>query len=458
LDTSLRKNRSSQSIKKSLIIALSTLIGITLIAVYLISFFATRKEINEVFDANMVKSSRLIFGLMKNGSIKENEGDLSLSFDSELEQKVFHHYEYRIHSQAWKNGKLIYNSDENLIVPIPENDGFSDIAMNERDWRGFSFYDEKSHIRILVLENHHIRNALSLEILLSLIVPLLFSFIPLLTIIITTINGKFKILDLLAVKIQKMSGNSLEQFRDNNVPLELKPFVKSFNQLLTKLADSMESERRFTDYAAHELKTPLAAIKIQAQLLLRNKNKDREKEYLENLIDGTNRASHMVNQLLTLSRLEPENRNIEKEQFDLAKTAEFILQSYEGKMSTKNLTAEFNSTESVIKANKIYIEILLRNLIDNAIKYSTKGSNICVNISAKKIKISNHGAAISKEERAKIFNKFYRTNHSDLENEMSCGLGLAIVKKIVDIHQGNVVFESKGGVNMVRIFLELPNE
>ncbi|MCE3255735.1 MAG: hypothetical protein K0R25_1229 [Rickettsiaceae bacterium] len=101
-----------------------------------------------------------------------------------------------------------------------------------------------------------------------------------------------------------MSGNSLEQFHDNNIPLELEPFVKSLNQLLVRLSDSMESERRFTDYAAHELKTPLAAIKIQAQLLLQNKNKEREKEYLENLIEGINRASHMVNQLLTLSRLE----------------------------------------------------------------------------------------------------------------------------------------------------------
>ena len=105
----------------------------------------------------------------------------------------------------------------------------------------------------------------------------------------------------------------------------------------------------------------------------------------------------------------------------------------------------------MIEANKIYIEILLRNLIDNAIKYSTENSKIDVRISAKKIKISNHGPEISEEEREKIFDKFYRTNNYDLKNEMSCGLGLAIVKKIVDMHGGNVVFESKNGINSVRI-------
>jgi two-component system sensor histidine kinase QseC len=451
----LKKNSEPQSIKKNLIIALSTLICVTLIAVYLISFFATKKEINEVFDANMVKSARLIFGLVTNGIAKENDSDFSLTFDTELEQRIFHHYEYRMHSQAWRDGKLIYDSSSNLTVPMPENEGFSDIIIEKKNWRGFSFYDEKSHIRILVLEKQRIRNKLALEILFSLIVPLLISFIPLLLIIITTVNKKFKILNILAIKIQRMSGNSLEQFRSENAPLELRPFVKSFNKLVIKLADSMEAERRFTDYAAHELKTPLAAIKIQAQLLLKNKNKEREKEYLEDLIEGINRASHLISQLLTLSRLEPENKNIGKEQFDLAKTAEFIVKNYAEKMSEKNLTLEFNCAESPITANKIYIEILLRNLIDNAVKYSVKGGKIHIEISSEKIEISNNGAEISKEDQSKIFNKFYRANYSDSENEMSCGLGLAIVKKIVEMHEGKVVFRSQDGINSVQIIFQI---
>jgi signal transduction histidine kinase len=160
----------------------------------------------------------------------------------------------------------------------------------------------------------------------------------------------------------------------------------------------------------------------------------------------------MVSQLLTLSRLEPENKNIEKEKFDLAKSAEFILQNYEEKMATKNLTVEFQAIKSTIEANKIYIEIMLRNLIDNAIKYSPKGNKIYVEILEQKIKISNHGAEISEEDRQKIFDKFYRTNYSDPDNEMSCGLGLAIVKKIVDMHEGTIVFESQNGINSVTIY------
>lgn len=401
----------------------------------------------------MVKSSRLIFGLVKQGLAQENEDDLSEIFDEALGQKIFHRYEYRIHSQAWKNGKLIYNSDHNLNAAMPENEGFSDILINEDDWRGFSFYDEKSHIRILVLEKHSIRNKLSIEILFSLLVPLLLSFVPLLLIIITTVNKKLKTLNLLAVKIKKMSGNALEEFRDSRVPLELKPFVKSFNQLILRLADSMEAERRFTDYAAHELKTPLAAIKLQAQLLQRNQNREKEKEYLENLIEGINRASHMISQLLTLSRLEPENKNIEKEQFDLAKTAQLILENYAEKIAAKNLAIEFRGDESMIEANKIYIEILLRNIIDNAIKYSSKDSKIILEVWGKKIKISNQGAEISTEECRKIFNKFYRINYAESDQEMSCGLGLAIVKKIVDIHQGHVEFASKAGINSLQITL-----
>ena len=453
----MRGNRAPQSIKKNLIIALSSLIGVTLIVVYLVSFFATKDEINEVFDANMVKSSRLIFGLIKQGATTENAGDLSLVFDEELEERIFHRYEYRIHSQAWKDGKLIYNSDENLVVPIPQNEGFSDIIINDKNWRGFSFYDEKSRIRILVLEKHRIRNKLSLEILFSLIVPLLISFAPLFAIIITTVNRKLRTLNLLAVRIQKMSGNSLEKFRDNNVPLELKPFVKSFNQLLAKLADSMEAERRFTDYAAHELKTPLAAIKIQAQLLQKNKNKEREKEYLENLVDGINRASHMVNQLLTLSRLEPENKNIEKQQCDLVQMAKMIVKNFDEKIAAKNLQIKFDCQESSFIANSTYIEVLLRNIIDNAIKYSFEGSEINIKIVPQKIIVSNKGVEISAEDRGKIFDKFYRMNHADFVNEMSCGLGLAIVKKIVELHDGEISFESENGINSLQIIFSSAN-
>jgi two-component system sensor histidine kinase QseC len=447
------KNKAPKSIKRDLIVALSTLIGATLIVVYLISFFETRAEINEVFDANLVKSSKLIFSLVKNEIVEEEDDNFAMSSDSELEQKIFHRYEYRIHSQAWRDGQLIYTSDNNFSVPKPDYDGFEDIQIEKTNWRGFSFYDEKTHIRILVLEKHEIRNKLSIEILFSLIIPLLISFIPLFLIIIATVKTKMRALDRIAIKVEKMSSKSLEQFRDNSVPLELKPFVKSFNKLIFKLSESMEAERRFTDYAAHELKTPLTAIKIQAQLLAKNKNKDKEKEYLENLIEGINRAAHMINQLLTLSRLEPENKNIEKEKFELSDLINSLLPYYREKAAAKNLEIIFLEKKFAIEANKFYIEILLRNLIDNAIKYSSVGGEINIELSAKKLRISNSGAEISAEDQTKIFDKFYRINRANTENEMSCGLGLSIVKKIVELHNGAVFFTSVKGINSVVVEL-----
>jgi len=245
-----------------------------------------------------------------------------------------------------------------------------------------------------------------------------------------------------------------------DTPIELKPFVNSFNALLARLSESMESERRFTDYAAHELKTPLAAITIQAQLLLKNKNEEKREEYLNDLIHGINRTTHMVNQLLTLTRLEPEDKNIEKENFNLRNLLEAVLKNYLTDIAQKNLQVEIicdlAEKKLSIEANKTYIEIMIRNLVDNAVKYSSSDKKIMIYLTEKNhllhLKITNHGAEISAQDRQKIFNNFYRVS-SNVDNDQGCGLGLAIAKKIIDLHGGSISFESESNLNSVNIVL-----
>lgn len=447
-----------KSIKKHLIFALSSLITIVLLIAYLVSFFTTKNEIKKVFDANLIKSSQLIFGVVKHEQFSKKGFNISLNLDAELQQKFFHRYDYKIHSQAWHDGNVIYNSGENLKMEKPDYEGFKDMIIDQKKWRSFSFYDSKSQIQILVLEEKSIRNKLIFEILFSLLVPLLLSFVPLFFIIAKTVTTEFKPLDLLTDQIKKMSSRAPQQLKNQNFPLELKPFFKSFNSLLGRFAESMESERRFTDYAAHELNTPLAAIKIQAQLLAKNKEKTKDEQYLQDLLGGIERATHLVDQLLTLSRIEPDNKSIKKEKFNLRDLVEFTLENYRAKAEARNIEIDLivgDGGDLKIEANKTYIEILLRNLIDNAIKYSFDGKKITVEIGKKNhhlfFKITNSGNQIAPEEVAKIFNNFYRVNRE----VAGCGLGLAIAKKIVDLHLGVISFKSKDESNRVEVELTI---
>lgn len=433
----------NRSIKRNLIRKLFILIVAALAVTYLVSFYSAKKEIDEVFDADMIKSSKIIFGALGHGNFIEDREDL----DEELRHKFFNRYEYKIHAQAWLGDKMIYNSGEDLDVKIPQKEGFSNVKINNKKWRSFSFLDEKSQIKILVLEKYSVRQELILEIMLSLLIPFLISLFPIFLIIVSVVKSQFLSLKTLSKKISEISSDKLNEFKNPEVPLELKPFLKSFNLLLKRLAASMEAERRFTDYAAHELNTPLTAIKLQAQILAGNDDKKLHKKYLDDLLKGIDYASHLVDQLLTLSRLEADSNNFIKEKFDLKNLAQILAQDIEN----INVFSRKNIDDFVIFANKTYIEILLINLLGNAVKYRLEGSEINFEfIDKSHFKISNLGHKIAPENIKNIFSNFYRVENS----KSGSGLGLAISKKIVTLHGGSISLRCEDGLVILEVFLK----
>lgn len=451
-----------KSIKQDLIIAIFSLVIAILVAVHLASFFNTRHKIKESFDANLIKSAKLMFGLMEHEVGEEKDLNfLSNDIDPQLQKKLFHHYEYEIHSLIWKGNYLVYKSNDIQKLAIPQSEGFSNIMIHNKKWRGFSFYDPKSDIRILVLEEYKVRNELIYDILLSLLMPLLLAFLPLFLVIGNIVNRKLKPLDQLAKQIEEMSAQTIKKLPDSNLCVELKPFINAFNALMARLIKSIESERNFTNYAAHELKTPLATLSVEAHLLITNKDKTKQEEYAQNFLHSLNRINHLVSQLLTLARLDSDNFNIEKEPFNLLKISKEIIHNNMDKLAKRKLRIHFEcdlkEDDLVINANKTYIEIMLGNLIDNAIKYSTQNSDITISISKQahklKFNISNIGEEIFPSQINKIFNNFYRINRLSAKenNNSGCGLGLAIAKKIADIHLAKIAFHSKNNFHQVEL-------
>jgi two-component system sensor histidine kinase QseC len=453
------KIRKNNSLKINLIFKLNIVLLIISTLVFIVSFRVGKNEINQVFDAELIKSARLIFELTKHETFIKNSSHL----DEKLHQKFFNRYDYELHAQVWKNNKLIYNSGEYLNASSPTEEGFKDVIINQENWRSFAFFDKLNDTQILVIEKFHIRENLIFEIALASSIALFLLLFFIIVVVIFVVNKELKPLEKIANEVSLISLTKIKKIPENNLPRELQPFMNSFNSLIEKLLNSLENEKRFTDYAAHELNTPLTAIRLQAQILLnQNHNKNHRQEF-ENLIEAVDGASHLINQLLTLSRI---NGGLDKnsmKKISVINLINEIIENFAKEIAQKNLKITKNfeniSIKNNVAINKIYFQILFKNLLDNAIKYSLENEEINIeiekNIDETSIKITNSNDDLALIDTKKVFENFYRSNKSiSTRNVLGSGLGLAISKKIVEFHNGSISFKCIGNKAVVQIFLK----
>lgn len=453
------KIKTNNSLKINLILKLNIVLLIISTLVFFVSFHFGKNEINQVFDAELIKSAKLVFELAKHETFIKNSPHL----DEELHQKFFNRYDYELHVQAWKNNKLIYNSGEHLNASKPLEEGFNNIIINQENWRSFAFFDKLNDTQILVIEKFHIRENLIFEIALASSIALVLLLFFITIVVIFVVNKELKPLKKLADEVSLISLAKVKKIEGNSLPEELKPFIDSFNSLIEKLLNSLENEKRFTDYAAHELNTPLTAIRLQAQILLNQNYNKNHREDFENLIEAVDGASHLINQLLTLSRINCDLDKTSLKKISAVKLIEEIIENFAKEISHKNLKIIKNFDNSLAKNNvllhKVYCQILFKNLIDNAVKYSPDNSEITIDIKKTidniSIKISNYCDNVSSIDSKKVFENFYRSNKSiQTRNVVGSGLGLAIAKKIVELHNGSISFDCVKDKVVIQIFLK----
>ncbi|MEK7438731.1 MAG: ATP-binding protein, partial [Pseudomonadota bacterium] len=226
-------------------------------------------------------------------------------------------------------------------------------------------------------------------------------------------------------------------------PAEVLPLVENLNRLFERVAQLIGKERRFTADASHELRTPLAALKTQAQVALASSSDAERSHALENVITGCDRAAHLVQQLLTLARLDPDELGSKAEVCDLQALAGKSVAELAPYALSKNIEidlAEGAAVETMGHAG--LIAILLRNLIDNAIRYSPAGGSVHVRAArdgqAATLTVIDQGPGIPADERDKVGQRFYRVLGSE---EYGSGLGLSIVKRIAELHDASLSLE-----------------
>ncbi len=351
--------------------------------------------------------------------------------------------------QVWdQQGNLLVHSVNAPLISLSNGeDGFTNININGHTWRSLTITDVGSSLKIVVGERFDSRVQLARSIARDDIFIMLLIY-PLLGFMIWVTIGKgLSPLNKIAYEVSNRDRSNLSIVDSTSVPIEIIALVDELNKLLTRLQSAFDREKRFAADAAHELRTPLAALKSQAQLALKLKDSQERKAALDKLISIADRSTHIVQQLLTLSRIVPEEAYTltDISTFDMHRLTVDEITDVVPKAIEKKIELELISPEHALalQGQMTSISILIRNLLDNAIRYSPPNSHIWVRLEEKKqsivLQVADNGPGVPPAYRKRIFERFYRV----LGNKAhGTGLGLAIVQQIADLHQATITLES----------------
>lgn len=346
--------------------------------------------------------------------------------------------------QVWgKDGTLLMHSPNQFNINLKDVAlGFSDKLIDGNDWRIYSVYDSKLQVKIVVAELYNLRRELADDIARSNANILLITY-PLFGLLVwIIISFALRSISRVTTEISNRASTFLEPVQLTEIPVEIKPLVAELNQLFIRLKLAFERNKRFAADAAHELRTPLAALKTHVQVALKADNESDRNKALQKVIESVDRSSHVVAQLLTLSRLGEEEALSDIKPVDLHKMATEIIAYLAPHALEKNIEIELapSPREPIILGNDTALGILIRNIVDNAIRYTPANGEVKVSIidSGNQIifRVEDTGTGIPVELRERVFERFYRILGTKASGS---GLGLAIVSQIAKLHHAEII-------------------
>ena len=354
--------------------------------------------------------------------------------------------------QIWTaDGRSIYATRPYEELPTRVVLGFADVAAGDRIWRSYSVASRDRVIQ--VAQPLQIRRRLAADAALRSVLPLV-AIAPLLAAALWALVGwAFRPLRRVVREVQSRDAGSLlargplapaEEGGAAGLPHEVAPLVQALDDLLTRLAASFDAQRAFVADAAHELRSPLTALKLQVSALGRAPDEPSRRAAQEALAAGVERATRLVEQLLTLARSEPGGQPLRPERLDLAELVRQVLADMVPYAESRRSTLELDAAGPVpLEGDRAALSALVRNLADNAIRYAPRGAAVRVAVGreggAPCLVVDDAGPGIPPSERARVFDRFYRRTAAVAEAPAEgSGLGLAIVQRVAQRHGATV--------------------
>ena len=309
----------------------------------------------------------------------------------------------------------------------------------------------KKQFFIQVAETRNQRQYIQQQIIFWILIPQLILLVSALVLVRFAVKKGLSPILYLNEKIIARSYKDLKPIDIKNVPLEVDRLVGSLNNLMGELDNAIKSENRFVNDAAHQLRTPLAGILAQIQLAQESKDKKEIKGRLEKISQSSKRLIHIINQLLSLSKTQPEAVHTSQfSQLDLVVLVKKTIEDLFPLADLKKIDLGFvgSSEGSFIMGDGVKLYDLIHNLIENAIKYTPNLGRVNVSVESKNNKIclivEDTGKGIPKEDQPNVFKRFYRgDNVTQSGDDAGAGIGLAIAKEIANMHQATIEIDSR---------------
>jgi two-component system OmpR family sensor kinase len=411
------------SIRRRLLVALLGALLVAGIAGTVATFLSARGEVGRMLDEELRQvalslrdHSRLDFARLES---RTNDPDL------------------RVLVQIWDPAfDRPYSSRVAAALPRQKDEGYSTLEHEGRAWRIYTTFSSKQTIQ--VAQPTALRTELAALTAARLLLPVLV-ILPLLGALGWWIVGRgLAPLAELADSLERRAPTSLEPMPTLEAPEEVQPLVRSLNDLLARLGDAFDTQRRFAADAAHELRTPLTALTLQIQIARRAESPEERAVALDRLEQGVKRATRLVQQLLTMARLDPDAAR-PTTAFDLATLAASVIEEKAPFAEQQRLSLSLAATPVGLCGQEDALRILLANLVDNALRYTPPGGSVEVRVGPEGgracVEVADSGPGIPEEERERVFDRFYRGRQAPSGGS---GLGLAIVRQIVTLHGGSI--------------------
>jgi signal transduction histidine kinase len=445
---SQRSPRRRSSLASALFARMGVLLVAVVLVVGLIAFFTAKRRVDEIYDGQLIIGANVLRTLMTEELQEQSEQpgapmEVDDSLLSPEDRRAFDDYADWRMFRIWQGRTVVLRSDTGPPVAVPPADGFSTVSARDGEqWRVYSLRVPRQAIIVQVGERADIRWVLVRSIAIGTAAPLLL-LIPLVAgLLWLFLSDGLSAVRLLVSEIGRRTMRDLSPLPLEPWPSDLHPLIRSINRLMERIQRAVQYERSFLDNAAHQLRTPLAAVKLQAQLIARETDAAERKQLIARLTESVDRASAMTDSLLTLAQLEARART--GQAGDLRAETVAALADLAPLASRRGVALAFSSPDAAPAGDPVLLRLVASNLIENALKHAPRRSEVQVQLTSEadtvQLTVSDHGPGIPPSEREKVLQRFYRRLG---DREPGTGLGLSIVVEAVRLLNGDFVLADR---------------
>ena len=446
--SSAATHRTPRSLQTRLLTTVLTLVLVAWGVAAALAWHETDEEVSDLLDAHLAQTAALL-RLQPLDELDEDRLNEAPELDKHQPRVVF---------QLWHEDQLLARSASAPQEPLTQRRkrGFADSQVDGKAWRVFVTQGRESDVRIVVGELQSVRREIVQASLTSILKPMLWA-MPLLALgIWWAVRGSVRPLGRLGHAVAVRQPQSLESLSTAGVPPEVLPLVTALNELFERMARLLATEQQFTADAAHELRTPIAGIRMQAQVAQGATNTQERATALQATVQGCDRATRLVEQLLQLARLDAEATPDSGSSAPLADVARQVaadLQATAERRHQRIVLREPMAPGVHIPLPEPLARVLLRNLLDNALRYSPEGAEVQLQINElgdghAQLSVEDSGPGLTPEEQARLGERFFRVLGT---GQSGSGLGWSIIQRIARLHHLQVGTDRSPGLGGLRV-------